>query len=102
MGPRQVAVASDLGIRLAAVKALGKTGLSDAIPTLIDALPAVRVPAVDALNVLTAGLNGAKPSPIKQAAAEQEAWRAWWEANKAKYPPGTKMPVPPALVQTKP
>jgi len=24
----------------------------------------------------------------------EKDWRAWWEANKDKYPPGMKLPVP--------
>ncbi len=84
----------DLFVRTAAIDALGRTAMCDAIPILIDltgdAAPFVRVRANAHLLKLTE-YRASPDRPNTGGTIGKADWLSWWEKNRAAFPLGKKV-----------
>lgn len=82
-------------VRAAVAKSLGDTRMFDAISVLLNMLDDDSTIVAAPINAALVKLTGrAMPHlPSTQAASKRAAseWRAWWEANKSKFPPNKLM-----------
>ena len=83
--------------RSLAAEALAGTGLSDAIPLLIDMLTDSHISVARAAASGLKRLTGREGLYIKSNKDEPPAkadWLAWWQANKSEFPAGAQVPAP--------
>ena len=89
---------ADPKVRWRGAVALARTGCADTVPLLIRALGDAdelvrRCAALNLIDLTGRSPAGGGVSTAAAAAELQSGWRAWWEANKAKFPPGMKLPA---------
>ncbi|MEI6915358.1 MAG: HEAT repeat domain-containing protein [Armatimonadota bacterium] len=94
----------DQTVRVLAARGIADTGMSDAIPLLIECLSSseeilrttamIRLDSFTGANPTGMPLDGALKATSQDASAGAvaDAWTAWWTVNKAKFPMGQQIP----------